>query len=86
MLLNVRGLTECLRVPESAVYNDLTMCVGSIVCVCGCGCGWVGGCVWVCGCRVQACVMCVSMCVRVCVCVRVCIIGFQCSVNVSGYY
>ena len=31
---------------------------------------------------VQACVMCVS----VCVCVRVCIIGFQCSVNVSGYY
>ena len=76
MLFNVRGLIECLRVLESAVYDDLTMCVGSIV-----G-GWVvGG-----GCRVQVCVMCVSMCVRVCVCVRVCIIGFQCSVNVSGYY
>ena len=53
-------------------------------CVCvegGGGMGGGGG-----GCRVQACVMCVSMCVRVCVCVRVCIIGFQCSVNVSGYY
>ena len=47
-------------------------------------CGRVG----VGGCRVQACVMCVSMCVRVYVCVHVCItiIGFQCSVNVSGYY
>ena len=63
MLLNVRGLSECLRVPESAVYDDLTMCVGSIVgvCVCVCVCVggwvWVYGWVWVCGCRVQACVM-----------------------------
>ena len=78
MLFNVRGWIECLRVLESAVYDDLTMCVGSSVCVCVC----VGGG----GCRVQACVMCVSMSIRVCVCVRVCIIGFQCSVNVSGYY
>ena len=41
----MRGLIECLRVPESAVYDDLTMCVGSIVCVCVCVC--VGVCVWV---------------------------------------
>ena len=78
MLFNVRGWIECLRVLESAVYDDLTMSVGSSVCVCRC--------VGVGGCRVQACVLCVSMCVRVCVCVRVCIIGFQCSVKVSGYY
>ena len=44
MLLNVRGLIECLRVPENAVYDDLTMCVGSIVCVRVCVCVWVGGC------------------------------------------
>ena len=82
MLFNVRGLIECLRVLQSAVYDDLKMCVGSSVCVCVCGWGWVG----VGGCRLQACVICVSMCVRVCVCVRVCNIGFQCSVNDSGYY
>ena len=29
-----------MRVLESAVYDDLTMCVGSSVCVCVCG--WVG--------------------------------------------
>ena len=69
---------------ESAVYDDLTICVGSSVCVGMCVCMGGGGWGW--GCRVQACVMCVSMCVRVCVCVRVCIIGFQCYVNVSGYY
>ena len=34
MLFNVRGWIECLRVLESAVYDDLTMCVGSSVCVC----------------------------------------------------
>ena len=60
------------------------------LCVCVCVCVWAGGgvCgrVGVGGCRVQACVMCVSMCVREYVCVHVCIIGFQCSVNVSGYY
>ena len=58
-----------MRVLESAVYDDLTMCVGSSVCVCVCV--WVGG-FW---CRVQACVMCVSMCVRVCVCVCVCVLS-----------
>ena len=57
-----------MRVLESAVYDDLTMCVGSSVCVCVCVCE--GG-----GCRVQACVMCVSMCVRVCVCVCVCVLS-----------
>ena len=84
MLFNVRGLIECLRVLESAVYDDLNDVRGF---ECVCVCVWVG--VWVgvgVGCRVQACVICVSMCVRVCVCVRVCNIGFQCSVNDSGYY
>ena len=46
MLFSVRGLIEYLHVLESAVYDDLTMCVGSIVCVCvgveGLG-GWGGG-------------------------------------------
>ncbi len=51
MLLNVRGLSECLRVPESAVYDDLTMCVGSIVGVCVCVCVWVGGCGCMGGCE-----------------------------------
>ena len=33
-----------MRVLESAVYDDLTMCVGWSVCVCVCVCvgGWVG--------------------------------------------
>ena len=50
MLLNVRGLIECLRVPESAVYDDLTMCMGSIVCVRVCVCVCVRVCVCVCVC------------------------------------
>ena len=41
MLFNVRGWIECLRVLESAVYDDLTMCVGSSVCVCVCVCVYV---------------------------------------------
>ena len=43
MLFNVRGLIECLRVLESTVYDDLTICVGSIVCVCVGVCVGVGG-------------------------------------------
>ena len=46
MLFNVRGLIECLRVLESAVYDDLTMCLSPIVCVCVwrvCVCGGGGG-------------------------------------------
>ena len=43
MLFNVRGFIECLRVLESALYDDLTMCVGSIVCVCVWGVGGGGG-------------------------------------------
>ena len=69
MLFNVRGLIECLRVLESAVYDDLTMCVGSSVCVCVWVGGWVGGGGWV---------SCASVCdmrkhvrasMRVCACV-----------------
>ena len=50
----MQGLIECLRVLESAVYDDLTMCLGPIVCVCV----WKGGGASVCDVlkRVRACV------------------------------
>ena len=49
------------------------------MCMCVCVCGWVGGGGWV---------SCASMCdmrKHVRTSMRVCIIGFQCSVNDSGY-
>ena len=62
MLFNVRGLIECLRVLQSAVYDDLKMCVGSSVCVCV----WGGGmsCASVCDVRKH-----VRASMRVCACV-----------------
>ena len=75
MLFNVRGWIECLRVLESAVYDDLTMSVGSSVCVCVCVCVCMCVCLWVCG---GGWMSCASVCdvrkhvrasMRVCACV-----------------